>query len=242
MPHIRTSVAIVVALALGNAFALRAQEPQTQNAQVAALKQSVQQGLMKARQYEWIETTIIRLKGEEKGRKQNRCYYGADGKVVKIALEQPAQQDEGRRGRGEREGRVKEKVIENKTDDLKDYMQRAGALIQEYVPPDPMQIQAAQDAGRVAVTPQTDGSALVVVSQYKKQGDSLSINFNGKTTGLLGMSVNSYLDKPADTVTLVVKLATLPDGALYAGETTLDAKAKNITVVIQNAGYKPVTK
>ena len=34
---------------------------------VAALKQGMQEGLAKIRQYEWIETTIISLKGEAKG-------------------------------------------------------------------------------------------------------------------------------------------------------------------------------
>jgi hypothetical protein len=29
-------------------------------------------------------------------------------------------------------------------------------------------------------------------------------------------------------------------GALYAAQTTLDAKAKNIRVVMQNAGYQPL--
>jgi urease beta subunit len=35
-------------------------------------------------------------------------------------------------------------------------------------------------------------------------------------------------------------MASLPDGALYAGQSTLDAKAKNLTVVVQNTGYRPV--
>ena len=43
---------------------------------VAALKQSLGQGQAMLRQYEWIETTVINFKGEEKSRKQNRCYYG----------------------------------------------------------------------------------------------------------------------------------------------------------------------
>ena len=33
-----------------------------------------------------------------------------------------------------------------------------------------------------------------------------------------------------------------PDGALYAGKTTLDATAKNVLVVITNTGHKPLTK
>ena len=35
-------------------------------------------------------------------------------------------------------------------------------------------------------------------------------------------------------------MTTLPDGAQFAGQTTLDAKAKNIQVVITNSGHRPV--
>jgi hypothetical protein len=59
---------------------------------------------------------------------------------------------------------------------------------------------------------------------------------------LLGLNVNSYVDKPEEPVTLAVQMATLPDDALYAGKTTLDAKAKNIQVVITNSGHRPVGK
>jgi hypothetical protein len=45
---------------------------------------------------------------------------------------------------------------------------------------------------------------------------------------------------PQDVVTLAVQMSSLPDGAIYAGQTTLEAKAKNITVVVQNSGYRPV--
>jgi hypothetical protein len=43
-------------------------------------------------------------------------------------------------------------------------------------------------------------------------------------------------------VTLAVQMNALPDGAIYAAQTTLDAKAKNITVVIQNSGHRPVAR
>ena len=54
------------------------------------------------------------------------------------------------------------------------------------------------------------------------------------------MGVNSYLDTQQDVVTLAVQMASLPDGAIYVGQTTLQAPAKNITVVIQNTGHRPV--
>ncbi len=73
-----------------------------------------------------------------------------------------------------------------------------------------------------------------------KPGDALSIDLDPKANKLLGMGVNSYLDTKDDVVTLAVQMASLPDGAIYVGQTTLQAPAKNITVVIQNSGHRPV--
>ena len=101
------------------------------------------------------QTTEISLKGEVKKKEQKQCAYGADGKVQKTPIPgaapapaPPAQQSGGgRRGGG---GRVKEAVVENKVEDLKDYMEKVAALVHEYVPPAPDKIQAAQAAGSVS--------------------------------------------------------------------------------------------
>ena len=235
------SAAVIAAAALAGGLVLHAQQRPDPAAgdRVAALKQSLQQGLAKARQYEWVETTVIRLNGEEKGRKQNRCYYGADGKVQKVSLDQPheeAQDQGGGRGRG----RVRKQIIENKKDEMKDYMEKAAALIHQYVPPNPQQIQMAKDAGHIVVNPQAGGKVRLVISQYLKPGDSLTIDLDPATNSILGLGVNSYLDTKDDVVTLAVQMSSLPDGAIYAGQTTLDANAKKIAVVIQNSGHRPV--
>ena len=241
----QTSALVVATAAIGIGVGLQAQQPPAQAAaggaqdKVAALKQSMQQGLAKARQYEWVETTIISLKGEEKARKQNRCYYGADGKVQKVSLDAPAQPAQAQGGGGRRGARVKEKVVENKKDEMKEYMERAAALIHAYVPPDPAKIQAAKEAGRIAANPQAGGKVQLVISQYQQPGDSLTLDVDAAANRLLGLGVNTYLDKPDEAVTLAVQMNALPDGALYAAQTTLDAKAKNITVVIQNSGHRP---
>jgi hypothetical protein len=242
------SALVVATAAIGVGASLQAQQPPAQAAaggaqdQVAALKQAMQQGMAAARKYEWVETTTISLKGEEKSKKQNRCYYGADGKVQKVSLDAPAQPAQAQAGGGRRGARVKERVVENKKDEMKEYMEKAAALIHAYVPPNPQQIQAAKDAGRVAMTPQAGGAVRLVISQYLKPDDTLSIDLDPKANTLLGLGVNSYLDTKDDVVTLAVQMRSLPDGALYTGQTTLEAKAKNITVVVQNAGHRPVAK
>ena len=55
---------------------------------------------------------------------------------------QEAAQGGGRGGRGG--GRLKEKIVENKKDEMAEYMEKAAALIHQYVPPDPEQIQKAK--------------------------------------------------------------------------------------------------
>ncbi len=245
----QTLATMITALAVVAAASLQARQPPAQAAgggaqdQVAALKQSMQKGLAKIRQYEWVETTIISLKGEEKARKQNRCYYGADGKVQKVSLDKPAAPEQAPSGRGGRRGgKVKEKVVENKKDEMKEYMEQAAALVHSYVPPDPAKIQAAKDAGRIATNPQAAGKVRLVISQYLKPGDSLTLDLDAAANRLTGLGVSTYLDKPDEPVTLAVQMNALPDGALYAAQTTLVAKAKNITVVIQNSGHQPVAK
>ena len=239
---------VVVALAVSSLSLLNAQAPAGQPGgapdHVAALKQNLTQGQAAIRKYEWVETTAISMKGEEKSRKMNRAYYGADGKVQKVPMGQPAQaqQDSGGRGGGRRGGRVVERIVENKVDEITDYMERAVNLIQSYVPPDPARIQSAKDGGKVVVEPQAAGRVRIVISDYRLPGDRLTVDLDAAANRLVGLGVNTYLDEKDEVVTLAVQLNTLPDGAFYPAQTTLDAKAKEIRVVVQNSGHKPMTQ
>jgi hypothetical protein len=237
-------MAAIAAASLAAGVSGRAQQPSATPGgaqdRVAAFKQSLQQGMAGIRRYQWIETTSISLKGEEKSRKQQACLYNADGKVAKTPVAQPEPKQQAQSG-GRRGGRVKQQIVEKKTDEMRDYMERAAALIHQYVPPNPEQIEAAKEAGRIAVTPQSGGTVRLVISQYLKPSDSLTIDLDPATNRLIALAVNSYLDTQEDAVTLSVQMNSLPDGALYAAQTTLDAKAKNIRVVIQNAGHRQVS-
>ena len=190
------------------------------------------------RRYEWVETTIISLKGEEKSRKQQRCYYGADGRVQKVPIggaEPAAAAAPAGRRRG---GPVKQAIIENKKDDMREYMEHAAALIHRYVPPEPALIQKAKDAGHVAVKLLVPGRVRLEFTEYLQPGDLLAIDLNTAANRLAALTVASYLDQPDEVVTLAVQIAALPDGTRYPSQSTLDAKAKNIRVVIQNTGHR----
>ena len=218
-----------------------AQTAPTPDQVVAGLKQNLAESQKKLRTYEWTETTAISLKGEEKTRKQQRVLYGADGKLLKTPIgAAPAAKPEPSGGR--RGGRLKGQIVENKKDEISDYMEKAVALIHKYVPPTPALIQKAKDAGNLTVKPPQDGKVRAEFKEFVQKGDLMSIDVDAKALQLLGLNVATYLEKPEDAVTLDVRHATLPDGTNYVAKTTFDAKAKNITVVIENSGHKPVGK
>lgn len=234
-----TRVALLVILGLPLAVSAD-QKPMTPDQRVAALKQSLADSQTRLHKYEWIETTVISLKGEEKARSQKRCYYGADGKIQKLAIgdaSEPTPAAKGRRG-----GRLKAKIVENKKSDMQEYMERASALIHQYVPPAPAQVQRVKDAGRLAITPLDQGYVGVQLTDYLQTGDGLTVVVNAAANTLASVIVATYLDKPADLVGLDVRFGTLQDGTSYTAQTTLDAKAKNIRVVIQNSGHRPLAQ
>jgi hypothetical protein len=205
---------------------------------VAGLKQNLAESQKRLRQYEWIETTAISLKGEEKSRKQQRVYYGADGTLTKLptgpaAAPAPPQPS----GRG---GRLKERIVENKKDEMQDYMERAVALIHKYVPPNGALIQKAKDAGWMQVQQPQPGMVRVEFKEFVQRADLLGIDADVKALHLSAMTVSTYLDKPEDVVALDVRFGTLADGTTYTARTTLDAKAKNIRVVVENTGHRPI--
>jgi hypothetical protein len=231
------ALALVAGLpALWFGSSLSAQAPASPDQLVAALKQNLAAGQKQLRQYEWVETTSIALKGEEKARTQKRVYYAADGKLTKVPMGEPAAKAA---PSGDRGGRLKTKVVENKKDDMKDYMERASALIQKYVPPNPATIQKAKDAGHMTVQPPQAGKIHVEFKDFVQPSDVMSLDVSDKAM-LLALNVATYLDKKEDAVTLDVTFGTLADGTSYTAKTTLNAKAKNLTVVVENAGHKPL--
>jgi hypothetical protein len=217
-------------LAGSNIVIAQAPQPSLQD-RVAAIKITFAASQASLRQYEWIETTVVSLNGEEKSRKRQRCYYGADGVLQKVLVDAspPPPTKPGLRGR----------IIANKTAELTAYMQSAVGLVKSYVPPDPARIQAVKDAGKVTIQVLDPGKrAQVNFHDYQKPGDNLAIVINLANDVVAGVGVSSYLDDPSDVVTLDAKMAQLNDGTIYTADITLNAAAKNLTVTVQNSGYR----
>lgn len=195
------------------------------------LKATVAASQAVLKQYEWVETTVISLKGAEKSRQMNRCYYGADGGVQKVPLTTPPPTKKKRGLRG--------KIAEAKKEELTDYMKEAVALVKSYVPPTPALIQAAKDAGKVSLDVlQLGKRARLNFRDYLKAGDNLGVEVDLTSNHLLALTVKTQLDSANDPVDLQARMATLADGTGYPATITLNAPAKKLTVKVDNSGYR----
>ncbi len=209
-----------------------AKDPPAPQERIAAIKKAFMESQAPLHSFEWIETTVISLKGEEKSRIEKRCYYGADGKIEKVLLSAPPQEE---RGRGLR-GRIKE----NKKEELTEYMTEAGDLVHEYLPPDQEKIQACADAGNVTIRMIEPGKrAAIEFHDYLEPGDHFSVEIDLTDNTLLGMHIDAALDN-GDPVTLDVTFDKLIDGTIYTAETELEAKAENVKVTVHNHGYREI--
>ncbi len=226
--QISKRLVMIGAVTLAITFPAISQNTELQE-KLAAVKQAAAENKQKLRQYQWVETTQLTLKGDAKPPTKNSCQYGPDGKVQKTPVGPPPQQPSG--------GRAKQKIIENKKEEMKDYMEDVKALLGMYVPPDPQKMQAEFEAKKVSLSP-ADGAANLVFTDYALPGDKMTLSFDTATKKISGLSINTYMGKEKDVVTLQVKMGSLPDGTNYEQQTVLNASAKQLVVTTTNSNYQ----
>jgi len=226
-------LAVTAALVLVVSYGF-GQNPALQQ-KVAALKQAAAQNKQRLMHYQWNETQQITLKGEPKGSKQFLCQYGPNGQVIKTPLgdQQPQQAQQG--------GRLKQRIVEKKKEEMQDYMGDVKGVLALYVPPDPQKMQRAFQAGNVSFTP-VNGAVNIVFKNYSQPNDQMTVTFDEAAKKISHIDVNTYTQSPDQVVTLNVQFASLPDGTNYTQQSVLDAKAKNLVVTTTNSNYQKLAQ
>jgi len=196
---------------------------------MAAVQQSMAANTQKLHQYQWIETTQLTLKGDQKPPTQDSCQYGPDGTVQKTPIGPPPEQPSG--------GRLKERIIEKKEAEMKEYMGEVKGLLAMYLPPDPQKMEQAKQAGNVSINP-IPGAVNLIFTNYSLPGDRMTLTFDTNAKKITSVNVNTYMGETKDAVTLQVQMGSLPDGTNYAQQTNLNATAKQLQVTTTNSNYQ----
>src|SRR5271167_1903876 len=218
---------IMMSLAIASFAQMAGGSPELQQ-KFQALKQAAAANKQRLTQYQWVETTVLTYKGEDKPPKQDLCRYGPNGQVQKVPIGEPQQQPSGR------QGRLKERVVEKKKEEMQDYMQQVKAILGMYVPPDPQRMQKAFQAHNVSIVP-GGGVAQLVFKNYAQPGDQMTIAFDTAAKKIQSLDVNSYVGDTKDSFTMAAQFASLPDETNYVAQSVLNAPNKDVKVTTTNS-------
>jgi hypothetical protein len=225
---IRKRLIVLGAILLATTVPTIAQNGELQQ-KLAAVKQAAAENKQQLRQYQWIETTQLTLKGDAKPSSQKLCQYGPDGQVQKTVIGPPPEQPSG--------GRMKQRIVAKKKAEMQDYMEDVKGVLSMYVPPDPQKMQQAFQAGKVSLNP-SGGVLNLIFADYAQPGDQMTLTFDTSAKKITSLSVNTYMGQQKNAVTLRVQMASLPDGTNYAQQTVLNASAKQLVVTTSNSNYQ----
>ena len=229
LKRVALAFAVTISASVLSTSPATAQNPQMAD-KLMAIKQAQETNKQKLAQYTWQETETISIKGDVKDTKVYQVRM-VNGQPQKTEISNQKAQS------GGRQGRVKEHVIEKKTEEYQQYGQQIGALAKQYTTPNPEALMQAKQAGNISIQP-GGGTVSLVIKNYVKQGDSMTMTINEQTHSPVSVQVNSYLNDPKDAVTISAQFAQLPDGTNHVATTTIDGVSKHLTVNEQNSNYQ----
>ena len=234
--HLRPTVSAVVLSTIACGLVIAFPQANAQNPQLVQKVQEVKQAAAVNKQalalYTWQEQQVISLKGEVKKTVSYQVSVGPGGQQQKIELgSTSAPPPSG--------GRLKQRIVAKKTNEFQQYGQDVAALVKQYAPPDPQLLQRAYGLGNISIQlGGAPGTVTLVIKNYIKPGDSMTLVFNEASKLILSVQVAPYLTDPKDAVTLAAQYSKLPSGVNYVSSVLVNGVSKQMTVALKNFNYQ----
>jgi hypothetical protein len=224
------SCVLVVSTTLPGFVAAQSQEMKER---VAEVKEAAARNKQALAQYTWVQQVTISLKGEQKKQEHFQVRLGPDGKPQKQSLDPPPAPPK-------HEGRLKKHIVEKKKQEYREYADQIKELIQQYVPPEKDMLEQAYQKGNIMVGPEpgASGQYRLLISNYIKQGDKMTLVVDKTQKELSSLSIATYLDDPKDAVNVSVVFARVPGGPNHVSGETINGVSKQLTIGIQNSNYQ----
>ena len=185
-------------------------------------------------QYTWMEQNVVSIRGEQRKEELFNVRLGPDGRPQKTAVDPGSFSDSDRQRRG-----LRARIIERKTEEYKEYGEQIKSLVQQYVPPERDMLERAYQQGNVMIGPVgVPGEYRLVISNYVKPGDNMTLVMNKAQKALTSLSISTYLTDPSDAVKVNVKFTKLPGGPSHVATETINGVSKQLTIAVQNFNYQ----
>src|SRR5215469_1193208 len=225
---------LAIALALGLGLSTAAQNPELQQ-RVGEIKLAAAENKQALAHYSWQQQQTTAIKGEVKDTKLFQVHVGPNGQPQKVELENTAATS------GGGGGRLKHHIVEKKKEEYQEYGQEIHALAEQYAQPDPGRLQQAFQQGNIALASAgIPGEVKLLITNYVKQGDKVTLIFNRETRAIQSLEVASYLSNPADAVTIQAQFSKLPDGTNHVATMQINGVSKNLMVTTENTNYQKI--
>lgn len=222
-----TTVAIVAFFGLAVVAQDAGLQAKLQDVKVAAARNK-----LALTQYTWQEQQTVSVNGEVKQQTLYQVQLGPDGQPQKTALTAP-QPPPAAQG-----GRLRQRIVQNKTNEFKEYAQQVGALVHAYSVPDPDKLQQVFQAGNMSLGSEGGGSSLALTfHSYLKADDTYTLVLNPQDKSMQSVQVASYLDDPSNAVTFSANFSKLPDGTNHVQSSTVNGQQKQLQIQSMNNNY-----
>jgi len=209
-----------------------AQNPDLQ-AKLAQIKLASAANKQALSHYNWQESVTTSIKGEVKKQQTYLVSVGPNGQQQKSEINAQPDQASG--------GPLKRHIVAKKKAEFQDYGAQIADLARQYTQPDPDRLQQAYAQGNISM--QLGGgetSTTLVIKNYIKPNDSVTLVFNKQSKAIQSIRVASYLDDPKDAVTIAAQFAKMPNGINHVTGTQINGASKQLTVVTRNSNYQPI--
>ena len=225
---------VLIGLVPGRLPLAWAQNPQVQQ-RLAEVKESAAKNKEALSHYSWQEQQTIAIKGGVKDMKLYQVHLGPDGKPQKVETENTPTSSGGRKHG------LAHHVKEKKGEEYKQYGQQIATLAQQYAQPDPQKLQQAFQQGNVMLgSGGTPGEVKMVISNYIKPNDKMTVIFNQQVKAIQSVNVATYLQDPKDAVSIGAQFSQLPDGTNHVASTQTKGESKDLLVTTQNSNYQKI--
>jgi len=161
-----------------------------------------------------------------------QVHVGPDGKPQKVEAENMPTSSGGRKHG------LTHHVKEKKGEEYKEYGQQIAALAQQYSQPDPQKLQQAFQQGNVMVGSGGPGKVKMVISNYVKPNDTMTLIFNQQAKAIQSINVATYLNDTKDAVQIGAQFSQLPDGTNHVASTQTKGVSKDLLVTTENSNYQ----
>lgn len=215
---------------------VRAQNQQLQE-RLAEVKQAAARNKQALAQYTWEEQQTVSIKGDVKKQQLFQVRLGSDGKPQKTEITASQQ---GSPGGGRRFG-LRGRIIEKKKEEFEDYAHKVAALAQSYTQPEPGRLQELFQQGNLTLgAAGMPGEIQIVIHNYLKPGDTVTLVFSRSQKALRAMEISSYLSDPGDAVNISAQFVQVPGGPNHVSSMQIEGVRKQLTVNIQNSNYQRI--